>query len=102
MKEGVDYILETETNPGEGEMEFNIRFLKGQFVETIIGFKNLTVKDDPDDEDEYLLTYDFAIKSTPDTDLTEENKGLQTACGDVLYALMTEAVRVKEEDLPRG
>ena len=64
MKEGVDYILEEETNPGEGEMEFNIRFLKGEYVETIIGFKNLTVKDDPDDDDEYLLTYDFAIKST--------------------------------------
>ena len=38
MKEGVDYILETEENPGEGEMEFNIRFLKGDYVETIIGF----------------------------------------------------------------
>lgn len=102
MKEGVDYILEEETNPGEGEMEFNIRFLKGEYVETIIGFKNLTVKDDPNDPDEYLLAFDYAIKSTPDTDLTEENKGLQTACGDVLYTLMTEAVRVKEEDLPRG
>ena len=102
MKEGVDYILEEETNPGEGEMEFNVRFLTGQFVETIIGFKNLTVQDDPNDSDEYLLAFDYAIKSTPDTDLTEENKGLQTACGDVLYNLMTEAVRVKEEDLPRG
>ena len=104
MKEGEDFVLEDEANPGEGEMEFNVRFMKGEFVETVIGFKNLKVVEDPsiDDPDEFALSYDFAIKSSPDSELNEQNKGLQTVAGDVLYTLMTDAIQVKEEDLPRG
>jgi|TARA_B100000035_G_scaffold14958_1_gene12211 hypothetical protein len=104
MKEGEDFVLEDEANPGEGEMEFNVRFMKGEFVETLIGFKNLRIVDDPniEDDDEFALSYDFAIKSSPDPDLNEQNKGLQTLAGDVLYALMSDAQKVKEEDIPRG
>ena len=32
MKEGEDFVLEDEANPGEGEMESNVRFMKGEFV----------------------------------------------------------------------
>ena len=77
LKEDVDFALEEETNPGEGEMEFNVRLLTGAFVETLIGFKNLRMIDDPEDEEEFQLAFDFAIKSTPDPELTEKNSGFQ-------------------------
>jgi hypothetical protein len=99
LKEDVDFVLEEETNPGEGEMEFNVRLLTGQFVETLIGFKNLRMIDDPEDEEEFQLAFDFAIKSTPDPDLTEKNSGLQKAAGDVLFTLFQEAEKVKAKDL---
>jgi hypothetical protein len=99
LKEDVDFVIEEETNPGEGEMEFNVRLITGPFIETLIGFKNLRMIDDPADEDEFQLAFDFAIKSTPDPDLTEKNSGLQKAAGDVLYTLFQEAEKVKAKEL---
>ena len=99
MREGEDFVLEDEANPGEGEMEFNVRFMKGEFVETLIGFKNLRMIDDPEDEEEFQLAFDFAIKSTPDPELTEKNSGLQKVAGDVLFTLFQEAEKVKAKDL---
>ena len=99
LKEDVDFVIEEETNPGEGEMEFNVRLMTGDFVETLIGFKNLRMIDDPEDEDEFQLAFDFAIKSTPDPELTEKNNGLQKAAGDVLFTLFQEAEKVKAKEL---
>ena len=92
LKEDIDFAIEEEANPGEGEMEFNVRLLTGAFVETLIGFKNLRMI-------EFQLAFDFAIKSTPDPDLTEKNSGLQKAAGDVLFTLFQEAEKVKAKDL---
>ena len=99
LKEDVDFVIEEEPNPGEGEMEFNVRLMTGDFVETLIGFKNLRMIDDPEDEEEFQLAFDFAIKSTPDPELTEKNSGLQKVAGDVLFTLFQEAEKVKAKDL---
>jgi hypothetical protein len=55
--------------------------------------------DDPEDEEEFQLAFDFAIKSTPDPELTEKNSGLQKVAGDVLFTLFQEAEKVKAKDL---
>ena len=99
LKEDVDFVLEEETNPGEGEMEFNVRLITGDFIETLIGFKNLRMIDDPEDEEEVQLAFDFAIKSSPDPELTEKNSGLQKVAGDVLFTLFQEAEKVKAKEL---
>ena len=99
LKEDVDFVIEEETNPGEGEMEFNVRLITGEFVETLIGFKNLRMIDDPKDEEEVQLAFDFAIKSSPDSELTEKNSGLQKVAGDVLFTLFQEAEKVKAKEL---
>ena len=99
LKEDVDFVIEEETNPGEGEMEFNVRLISGDFIETLIGFKNLRMIDDPEDKEEFQLAFDFAIKSTPDPELTEKNSGLQKVAGDVLYTLFQEAEKVKAKEL---
>jgi len=31
LKEDVDFVIEEETNPGPGEMEFNVRLISGDF-----------------------------------------------------------------------
>ncbi len=98
LTEDVDFKIEEETNPDEGEMEFNIRIIKGEFVETLIGFKNLRVVEDPQDDEELNLAFDFAIKSTPDSELSEDNKGLQKLAGDVLFTLFQDAEKVQKAD----
>lgn len=103
MIENEDYVLETNPAPAKGEMEFNVRLISGDFVETTLGFSNLTVVDPEGNgnDDDYLLQFDYAIKSSPDPDLTEQNKGLQEVAGVLLYKLITEALENAEENNER-
>lgn len=99
MTEFEDFLLETNETPIPGEMEFNVRIIKGEFAETVIGFANLKVDSEDEEEDEYLLKYDYAIRSSPDPDLKEENEGLQKVTGEILYQLISNAVMNEAERL---
>lgn len=101
MIENVDYMLETledsyVKNP-QTDFDWAVRMLTGDFPETVLIFKNLIANTDPDDPDEMVINFDFAIKESPDSELTEQNEGLQKAAGDVLYKLIVESVRAQEE-----
>lgn len=65
------------------ESQWDIRILRGEFVETVIAFNKITV-----DEDYQGLKFTFDIIFTPDPDLTVENTGLQTFAGSILYNLI--------------
>ena len=81
-----------ELIPGEDEW-WNVRFLKGPFVETVVRMGNLVVDEEADN-----VKYDFHLISSPDNDLSEETESLQLAVGDVLSSLMGDALTTIEEE----
>lgn len=101
MIENIDYMLETledsYVKDPQTDFDWAVRMLTGDFPETVLMFKNLIANPDPNDPDEFVINFDFAIKESPDSELTEQNEGLQKAAGDVLYKLITESVRAQEE-----
>lgn len=87
MKQNVDY----ELTPGEQDF-WNVRFLTGPFVETVIRVGNLKVSDD-----EEHLNFNFHLVSSPDDVLSESDQELQQAVGKVLNDLLIDAVARLEE-----
>ena len=74
------------------ETHWNIRILKGEFVETVIAFNKIQL-----DEKDDRLKFSFDILFTPDPDLTIKDTGLQLHAGSILYNLI-ESV---DNDKPR-
>jgi|TARA_R110000823_G_scaffold296728_2_gene416740 hypothetical protein len=91
MLENIDYQM---IPSAVDDAHWNIRFLKGEFVETVFAFDKITVHEGNNDG---FLKYTFDILFTPDQDLTKENSGLQEAVGMVLYSLIEEG----SNDKPR-
>jgi hypothetical protein len=89
MIENVDYQM---IPSAVDEAHWNIRILKGEFVETVIAFDKITL-DEKDDK----LKFTYNILFTPDPDLTVENNGLQLCAGSILYNLIESA----NDDKPR-
>lgn len=74
----------------EDEDTWNVRILKGDFVETIIQFGTISM------DDEGYVRYNFNVISSPDTELTPEDGHLQTVVGDILYTIIENSVRDNE------
>ena len=88
LEENVDY----EMIPGEGE-NWDIRILTGEFVETVINFKQLRVADDGEH-----LTFNFEIVTTPDPELNADtNTDLQSHVGMVLSSILENSVTMKRD-----
>lgn len=83
FKEDVDY----ELIPGEGE-NWDIRILTGEFVETVINYKQLQVADDGEH-----LTFNFNVVTSPDEGLdAETNMDLQNAAAMILSDILENSV----------
>ena len=83
MKENIDY----ELIPGEGE-NWDIRILTGEFVETVINYKQLQVADDGEH-----LTFNFNVVTSPDEDIdAETNVDLQNTAAMILSDILENSV----------
>jgi hypothetical protein len=88
LEENVDY----EMIPGEGE-NWDIRILTGEFVETVINFKQLRVTDDGEH-----LSFNFEIVTTPDPELNADtNIDLQNHAGMILSSILENSVTMKRD-----
>ena len=81
MKENVDY----ELVPDGDNDHWHVRFLEGEFPETVIKYGSIALDEKTED-----IRWNFEIVSSPDSFLTTENSSLQTFAGDVLYNIMLE------------
>ncbi|MEK9700123.1 MAG: hypothetical protein VW270_30360 [Candidatus Poseidoniales archaeon] len=91
MKQNIDYQL-IPSDDGDKSW-WDIRFLTGDFVETVIRFDTVKVSDDGE-----YLKYNINVISSPDDDLDPEtNEDLQNVAGDVLMSLMEEAIALMEQ-----
>jgi len=87
LVENKDYRLEPVNV--DGQERWDIRILEGEFAETVVRFGTLTP--DPANQE---IRFTFDIVSTPDLDLTEENKGLQDYCTILLSAIIPDTMEI--------
>lgn len=80
FEENVDYVLVPLEEDPDG---WGVRFLTGDFVETVIQYKAIGINEVKDH-----LTFNFDIISTPDKSLTDENEDLQKFSSYVLLSII--------------
>ena len=89
--EGVDYELIPDY---VDEQSWNIRFLTGDFVETIVKFGNISADCKAD-----AISFNFTVVESPDESLTPYNIELQNECGSVLMSVIEGAIAKKEIEI---
>jgi len=92
----------------EDQSAWQIRILEGMFPETIIQYGAIKVGEETDNGDS-MMTFNFHIISSPDSELTEENEDLQTEAGDILLAIIEQSlenndgsIAVKDDNDPES
>ena len=86
MSEGVDYEL-TPCDQVENNQAWDIRVLRGEFVETVLRFGNISFNEEND-----CLNFNFLVISSPNSSATEENEALQIFAGDILQSVLEDAI----------
>lgn len=86
VSEDIDYELIPCDDVGN-EQAWDVRILRGEFVESVIRFGNLKVN-----EEQGCLNFNFLVVSSPDADVTEDNIELQEYAGVVLESILENAI----------
>ena len=82
-----DYVLIPVENE---DHTWNIRIITGEFSETVIAFGNVSIDDNTES-----LNFNFDLISSPDTGLSVQDVDLQLEVGDILSAVLHEAIEGK-------
>ena len=78
-----------EFTPGPGhDHDWHIRILDAIYNETFIKYGAIAVNE----EGEGMMTFNYEIISSPDTDLTVDDIGLQETAGDILQNIIKDAI----------
>lgn len=80
LEENVDYELIPSSDKND---YWDIRILKGDFIESVINFGKIKVN-----ESEDCLNFDFTLRYSPDPDLNSENLELQRYVGKILESVI--------------
>ena len=86
VSEDIDYELIPCDDVGN-EQAWDVRILRGDFIESVIRFGNLKVS-----EEQGCLNFNFLVVSSPDADVTEDNIELQEYAGVVLESILENAI----------
>lgn len=78
LEELVDYELVPADEDG-----WNVRILKGDYIESVISFGQIKVA-----EEEDHMKFDFTLEYSPDEDLTVEDLDFQKYVGKILESIM--------------
>lgn len=95
MTENEDYEFIAHEKDEEA---WAVRFLKGDFIETVIAYDAIGFNEVKDS-----LTYSFTVLSSPDSELTPDNVDLQNECTKLLESIIISGiedgtVQLKERD----
>jgi len=85
VSEDVDYKL-IPVDDAENDQAWEIRILRGPFVETVLRYGNVSFDGKND-----CLRFNFMITYSPDPDLTTENVELQNFAGEILEDIIERA-----------
>lgn len=85
VSEGIDYkLVPVEDSPND--QAWDVRILRGEFVETVIRFGNVQFDGIND-----CLKFNFTVIYSPDPDVNSENVQLQTEAGNILGDILETA-----------
>lgn len=79
----------------ENEFAWHIRILEGMFNETVIQYGAISIGEENDDGDN-MMTFNFHVVSSPDSELTSEDKELQEEAGNILLAIIEASIENKD------
>jgi hypothetical protein len=83
-------LKDYELIPAEDdEQAWAVRILSGDFVETVIRYGAISFNE----IEEGMMTFNFAVISSPDPELTTENVELQNYVGDLLQAIIRDGIQ---------
>jgi len=85
VSEGIDYAL-VPSSEAENQQAWDVRILEGDFAESVVRFGNIAFDGEND-----CLNFNFMLVSTPDTNLTEANTGLQDRVAEILSSVLEDA-----------
>ena len=68
--------------------DWNVRILSGNFVETVLKFGAISINEKGKD----IMTFNFDVISSPDSELTVDNTELQEYAGDLLQAIIRDGI----------
>jgi len=89
--------MDYEMVPAPDTTEFwAIRINEGDFVETVFKFGVIKIEEEEDENGDNVLTFDVEIISTPDPDLTVDNKEFQEYTGKILLDVIKEQISYNE------
>ena len=72
----------------EDEQAWAVRVLSGDYVESVLRFGTISMNR----VEEGVLTFDFTVISSPDPNLSTEDKNLQEYAGDLLQAIIRDGI----------
>ena len=72
----------------EDEQAWAVRLLSGTYVETVIKFGAISFNR----VEEGVMTFNFTIVSSPDSELTTEDADFQNYVGDILQAVIRDGL----------
>lgn len=95
MIENTDYELVPCKNDDKA---WNMRFLKGDYVETVVSIGTIKINEEVlDEKDDHTLSFDFQIVYSPDEDLTSEDTDLQDYVGKIILNVIEEQIKREDE-----
>lgn len=86
LEENVDY----ELIPGDND-HWHIRIKTGEYIETVMSFGSIRVKDDE------MINFDFYLHSSPDPELTENDLAFQKYAGKILESIIINNINDMEK-----
>ena len=79
--------------PADDVDVWHVRILEGVFNETVIKFGAISIGEQVDDTGDSLMTFNFEVISSPDSELTSDSKELQEAAGEILLCIIETSIK---------
>jgi hypothetical protein len=89
MIEGTDYeLVPADGTEALNDQAWDVRLTTGSFVETVLRFGNIKFN-----AEDGCLNFSFMIQSTPDSNIDEQDVGLQEHAGAILESILETAAQ---------
>ena len=89
MSQSLIELKDYELIPAEGDDQaWAVRILTGDYTETVLQFQAISFNR----VEEGVMSFNFDVVSSPDSELTVENTELQEYAGDLLQAIIRDGI----------
>ena len=89
MKQTENETFELIPLDGDEGDDWGVRIIEGAFPETVLKMGQVSMDGTDDDP---MISFNFTVISSPDSERTSENEDLQILAGDILQEIIRSAV----------